>query len=64
MKAMPEIAFTVVLALGLLAILAWWLAGRGDAEDSGLSVMWEDRTEDDGLDALYQLPAADRDGAP
>ena len=50
---MPEIAFTIVLFLGLVAITWWQLRP--------LKVQ-EGRT-DDGLEELWAPPAADRDGA-
>ncbi len=48
MSAIPEIAATVVFVVGLTTVLVCWLARGGAAQDSGLSVLDEDPTEDTG----------------
>ncbi len=55
----PGLVAVGVFLVGVLVCLAF----RWRLPKDSLSVMVEDRTEDDGLEALYRLPAADRDGA-
>jgi hypothetical protein len=59
---MPMIPIMVAIAIGVLGV-AVLLAFQWRLPKDSLSVMVEDRTEDDGLEELYRLPAADRDGA-
>ncbi len=62
--SMPEISFTIVLVIGLFAIFAWWLARPFTPQlDEETYQALRASTEDDGLEELWVLPAADRDGA-
>lgn len=57
------ISATIVIGLGLISITAWHLRPLKDVgRDSGLDLFLEDYSVDE-LEALYELPAAQRDGA-
>jgi len=62
----PQVAAIIILGLGILTVAVWQLwRPQGDVgRDVGLHLIEEvpDETDED-LEALYRLPAADRDGA-
>jgi hypothetical protein len=60
----PWIGALIVLGIGLSTAAIWWLVRPLTPRERlrDLSLIREDHTDDE-LEALYRLPAADRDDA-
>jgi hypothetical protein len=59
----PQITAIIILGLGILTVATWqlWRPLRNVGRDVGLNLFAEDPSDD--LEAVWRLPAQEKDGA-